>query len=175
MLSQLTTYDSSQITREDRSNSHQYTRYLIASVPLLSLAFNSRAVVYTIDSSESGGSGFLQWIDFRGNPASDGQYQYKQATLSASDGFGNYSFFAYSRLGKSFDGSPFADSYAMTSSIDTISGPNPTSGSANSGVTFSSLSPVTVPTPALLPGLVSLGLGVLRKRKAQTKTVLERA
>ncbi|PSB21595.1 hypothetical protein C7B65_03150 [Phormidesmis priestleyi ULC007] len=42
-------------------------------------------------------------------------------------------------------------------------------------VAFSNSSSATpVPTPALLPGLVSLGLGVLRKRKAnQAQAILE--
>jgi len=40
-------------------------------------------------------------------------------------------------------------------------------GSLSSNVTSSSFTPTAVPTPALLPGLIGLGVGVLRKRKAE--------
>jgi hypothetical protein len=38
-----------------------------------------------------------------------------------------------------------------------------------SGSTGGFITPATVPTPALLPGLVGLGLGIWRKRKAETE------
>lgn len=173
------TYDSDSIIRADHSSGY-YLRNLVDSVPLLSLVLNSGIVSHTFDFSHVSNDSYLTWVDLQPNPDYENQYGYKQAYLAAYDrsapGFNRFQ--AYSYLGQDSDGSPTSGSYAQAYSSVSIYASSTNTYSTyretHSGVTFSSLPPVTpVPTPALLPGLVGLGLGVVRKRKALAQPVLE--
>lgn len=150
------TYDSDSVTTYDYSDSTYYSRFLVRSVSLLSLVINSGVVSQAFDFS-TGGSRELQWVDFKGNPDYYGQENYKGYSLFAYDNLTaqNY-FYAYSYLGQYSDGSPLSRLFAQAYSYDYSTGTYPTSGYSYD-VTFSDPSLATsVPTPALLPGLIGL-------------------
>lgn len=170
------TYDSDSLTTTDYSDIYNYSRYLISQVPLLSLVLNSGAVSHAFDLSSSVTVNYLYRQDIQQNPV-DGQYSDKQDNIYVYNFLapGQNYFYAYNQVGQNSDGSPFGGSYAQFFSYDSSTGTYPTFGYTYGDVAFSNSSSATpVPTPALLPGLVGLGLGVLRKRKAnQAQAVLE--
>lgn len=160
------TFDSSSVTTTDYSDPTQYSRYFYSSVPLLSLVLNSGSISHSFDWS-TGGYGVLVWDDLQSNPAYYGQYRYISTSLQAYDfSAPGYNYFsAYSQVGRYSDGSPFAAFSAQAYSYDYSTGTYPTNGLTDSQVNFSTPAPTAIPTPALLPGLVGFGVGVLRKRK----------
>lgn len=161
------TYDSDSITTTDYSNSYGYSRYLVQTVPLLSLVLNSGTVSQTFALS-SGNYDYLQWYDVQANPANSGQYGYQGTVLYAYDSAAstNY-FYAYSQSGQDYYGVPWASNYAGGYAYNSSTGYS-LYGYTYAPVTFTQVvaaAPVTaVPTPVLLPGLIGLGLGVWRRR-----------
>ncbi|PSB20131.1 PTPA-CTERM sorting domain-containing protein [Phormidesmis priestleyi ULC007] len=172
------TYDSDSVTTTDYSNSYDYTRYLVDSVPLLSLVLNSGTVSHAFDLSNPSSFSNLQRYDVQYNPDYYSQYSYTQDNIQAYDSsaLSQNSFYAYNYLGQDYSGNPFSASFAQFYSYDNSAGTYPAYAYTYGDVAFSGSSPATpVPTPALLPGLVSLGLGVLRKRKAQAVLEAQKA
>jgi hypothetical protein len=169
------TYDSDNVTTYDYSDPTYWSRYLVSSVPLLSLVLNSGTVSQIFDFNTVG-SKYLQWHDIQAQPTYYGQYGYKQTYLYAEDySLPDYNYFnAYSLLGQYSDGSPWSGSYALAYSYDTNTGTYSAYGYTYDRVTFSTSSPTAVPTPALLPGLLGLGISVVRRRKqADVEAVAE--
>lgn len=165
------TYDSDSITINDYSDGYYYDRYLASSAPLLSLVLNSGAITYVFNLDNVYVSGAISWFDVKYNPDDYvGDYEFKQTYIDAS-GYSDPSynlyeaFLGYTTTSQSY-GTPYSDSYASAYQYDSASGNYPFYGSANSGVSISDTT--AVPTPALLPGLIGMGVGVLRRRK-QTK------
>ncbi|MBD2021961.1 PTPA-CTERM sorting domain-containing protein [Leptolyngbya sp. FACHB-36] len=160
------TYNSDNITTTT-SSSEFFSFYSYSSVPLLSLVLNSGPVSLTYDFSTPGNDYRLIWREFRQNPAY-GQTKEKSRRIVAYDYSGENRFFAGTSLVQYDDGSLESTFFAEASSFDSSTSTYLAYGQTYTEVIFSDPSPVTaVPTPALLPGLVGLGLGILRKRKAQ--------
>lgn len=156
------TYDDANVTTNDYSNSY-YSRYLYSTVPLLSLVLTSGNVNQTFDVST--GYGQLYWYDIQSNPIY-GQYESKQTSIYAYNYLAtrqNY-FYTSNSIGKDYNGTPFTGSFAQAYSYDNATYLYSSGAYTYAPVTFSA---TTVPTPALLPGLIGLGLGVLRKRRGQ--------
>lgn len=160
------TYDSDSVTTIDYSDPTYYSRYLVRLVSLLSLAINSGPVSQAFDFS-AGGYSYLEWLDFRGNPDIYGQYSYKGYSLNASDNSTvQNSFYASRYLGQNSDGSPLSNFFAQAHSYDSNTGNYPTGAYTYGEITFSDpFLPTPVPTPAMLPGLIGLGVSALRRRK----------
>ena len=156
------TYDDANVTTTDSSNSYN-SRYLTSTVPLLSLILNSGSVTQTFDLSTSI-SNYLYSLDIQQNPIY-GQYEEKQNRIYVLDSSapGQNYFTAQSSFGKYVGGSPFANYYAQGGSYNFTTRTDVTGAYTYAPVTFSA---TAVPTPALLPGLIGLGVSVLRKRKA---------
>lgn len=157
------TYDSDNLIRTDNSGQPGYIRYLSDFVPLLSLVLNSGTVNYSFDLSDPISYSYIQWI-----AQSDRQSRYQYTNLYvynyAAPGFNE--FFVNDQVGRNADGTPVSNSYASTSSLDFGAGTTLFYGYTNFKVAFSQphpFPPQPIPTPALLPGLVALGLRVLRK------------
>ncbi|PZV08680.1 MAG: hypothetical protein DCF32_04195 [Leptolyngbya sp.] len=155
------TYDSNSITTYDSSNAN-YSRYLYSVAPLLSLVFKSGAItdVFPLDI------GSIEWYDVQANPDTGSSYALKQINITAEyyDALEGR-FFSVASTGQNPDGSPFSSSFARVSQIDGSSIETLYFGEAYSGVSIADTT--AVPTPALLPGLIGMGVAALRKRKGE--------
>jgi hypothetical protein len=172
------------MTGDSGSSSSIFTEYF-RKVPLLSLVINSGSISQMFDLSTPSAN-LLSWYDSRsdgsGVPPSPPPGIRKSTNLFVNSAvFPNYNSFSASRDDFSINGTDFATmSYANVrlAVVSDLGDPNnfipPTfvntrDASANNfggngpHVVFSA---TDVPTPALLPGLIGLGLGMLRKRKA---------
>ena len=106
-------------------------------------------------------------------------YSSKIVGANASDGFGkaNSNNFSAARAREQVGENPFSvlshSVQAQYGGVDPNTGLYTSRGfgsTHSNGVTFSpDPTAAAVPTPALLPGLLSLGVGVLRKRRAEAK------
>lgn len=163
------TYNDSKITTIIDSSPYYYSEVKV--VPLLSLVFTSGNVSHTFDFSDfstSNSFGRLVWSDeqlyysrnYRSKSTEIFGYDYSAPSNN------HFHFYAGSSWSYYTDSAPQPFTFAKAYSYN-----DPSYfpyGETYAEVIFSNPSPVTaVPTPALLPGLIGLGLGVLRKRKAQ--------
>ncbi|MDX2241194.1 MAG: PTPA-CTERM sorting domain-containing protein [Leptolyngbyaceae cyanobacterium bins.302] len=169
------TYDDAALTPYSYSDPGYY-EYTGWTGSLLSLIVESGTYSHTFDFA-SGGS-YIQFEDFDGDPG----YYYSDYRHFSVYG-GDYdsttevsnNFYAYKRVGKYFNGTPFESLYASLYGYDYVN------GSATNGVyTYkANFTPdptaVPVPTPALLPGLIGMGVAALRKRKAEAAKLANEA
>jgi hypothetical protein len=138
-------------------------------VPLLSLIVNSGSVSQVLALTPFTSVNFIVWYnsmltgnDFGGSPLNE-------SILGTSINVGNFGGsssiqFSANREIRNSNGIISDISNALAQDIDFSTSP-PTNllfARTESPIAFS-----TVPTPALLPGLMGLGLGALRRRKAQ--------
>jgi hypothetical protein len=145
------------------------------SVSLLSLVVNSGSVSQVFALSNEPGSSSLNWLEFQSEEQKvDGtsKRDTNQVTsISVNGGIGSTrSLFQAQRQVSLFDGFFSDQSYAFVRLADYSNANEPfippinlLYASTDQPVTFSA---TDVPTPALLPGLIGLGLGAIRKRKA---------
>lgn len=139
---------------------------------LLSLIVNSGS--YSRDFSNSSSSIYFEDVSII---AESGGYPFGYRNFEVSGG--DYtaqvsnSFSAFKQAGEGF-GEPFETSSAELFTYDSNVGNYLDGVSASSNVQFtpdptavSTPDPTAVPEPALLSGLIGLGVGVLRKRKAE--------
>lgn len=159
------TYDDSQVVTNDYSDPAVGTD-IQTSVNLLSLIVRSGGTIFQTFNS-------LYTSSLYGYYSRDlsGANESLTFNISASD-FGypiaNY-FSAYSKTTKT-NGLYSPTSSASASFRDFNAGGVESGAKASSGVTFSGAFPSaapasSVPTPALLPGLIGMGAGLLRKRQ----------
>ncbi len=153
------TYDDSSLVTTDVAGS-LYTRYLVTSAPLLSLMVNSGAFSQTFNT------GTFELLDIKGGP-SGSEYISKGFQFLASDSLRTIRFSANKSAGQVNSNTPFNFTAAR---FDIDNNNSPFDGSpifASTNAFTNGLNPpaTPVPTPALLPGLVGLGMAALRKRK----------
>ncbi len=161
------TYDSDSITTTDYSY-YGYDRYLYSVAPLLSLVFKSGAITHVFDNLDNNDA--ISWWDIDSDFDSNTDYELKQTGVSASESLNSVwsSFYSYV-YDQNYYGTPGSGSNARASQYDS-SYRYSYYGYTNSGVSISDTT--AVPTPALLPGLIGMGVGVLRRRKqAKAETV----
>jgi hypothetical protein len=125
-------------------------------VSLLGLVFTSSNITPTTHTFGLSNIPKLTTRSIDDSP-SGGQFVFNTFNLSASDP--TYFLFLFQETGFYSRGNPYARNgaflYDVSSQFEFVD-----SGSA----AFSSTAPVPVPTPALLPGLISFGVGLARKR-----------
>jgi hypothetical protein len=164
------TYDSDSVTTYDYSYPGNYTS-ISNSAPLLSLVLNSGTVSKTFNLN-SDSIDHISWYDYKEEP-SYGQFFRRVFQIYAHDSIyddNNFSssyidsLYVYNDSGQDSDGLPFSSSsasgyfynYGTGAYLNAIS---------KQPLIFSGSPATPVPTPALLPGLVGLGMAALRKRK----------
>jgi len=151
-------YDTSNLLPYDNSAPDlKDVGYLISS--LSSLQIKSDTINYIIDLASGGG--YVLFEDYAATSPSYSPASFKAFTLFGSDP--SYSFSAYHQVGLD-NGIPFN---LKQVELDTLMG----SVVAQSNATFTTNSATAVPTPALLPGLIGLGVGMLHKRRKVTAKV----
>jgi hypothetical protein len=167
------------MTGDSGSSSSIFTEYF-RKVPLLSLVINSGSISQMFDLSTPSAN-LLSWNDSRSDGSGVPQGIRKSTNLFVNSAvFPNYNSFSASRDEFSANGTDFATTSYAVVQLSVVSDPgdpnnfipptfvNTRYASANNfggdgpHVVFSA---TDVPTPALLPGLIGLGLGALRKRK----------
>jgi hypothetical protein len=163
------TYDSDSITETDYSYSGYYNAFQrTASLLSLVLKSGSFSHIFDLDPSANKGSGIIQWYGFKSTSSSYGQADHEQPLISAyeSSASGSTSLYAYLTSGVDFFGNPFSSGYASAYSSDYNTGEYFSAYGYNN-IEFSGATPdpASIPTPALLPGLIGLGVSVLRRRK----------
>jgi hypothetical protein len=162
------TFDTDSITEIDYSSPGQYN-YPFRRASLLSLVLNSSSFNHTFDFSPNVGSGVIDWVRFQSTSPDSGygQLDYEYVEISAYDVLANVynRFYAYNYSGVEFYGAPFSNSYARGYSYDY--NPGNVLGGYGDNASFSGATPApnAIPTPALLPGLIGMGVSVLRKHK----------
>jgi hypothetical protein len=131
-------------------------------VPLLSLIVNSGSVSQVLDVTPFTSVNYLLWYssvltgqDFDSSPLSE-VIQRTDINVGNFGGSSSTQFFANREI-RTSNGTTSDSSFALAQSTDPL-----LFARTDRPITFS-----TVPTPALLPGLMGLGLGALRKRKAK--------
>ncbi len=162
------TYDNSIASTIDASNGI-YTQFDVKSFPLLSLIVNSGAFSQTFNT------GTFELLNIKGGPISN-DYISTGFQFLASDSSQTIRFLAQQSAGQLNSNTPFSSSSAK---FDIDNNNNPFDGSpifASTNKFTNGLNPpaTPVPTPALLPGLVGLGMATLRKRKNQGQEAAER-
>jgi hypothetical protein len=149
----------------------------ITSAKLLSLIVNSGSVQQVFSLTPSFSLPSISWSEFQDEGKENDVVVRSVSTKGTSISTGNsyegsvtQSFQAYRGiLQENGISSDYSSAVANAQDFGSIftNGGDPSAyllyGSTNQPVTFSS---TNVPTPALLPGLIGLGLGALRKRKA---------
>jgi hypothetical protein len=166
------TYDSDSITTTDYSGP-SYVRYLQSGAPLLSLVLKSGAITHAFDFWYGGYPyGGIMFQDIEFNDGSTG----KDVTVWGYDSSESIAYFsANARKGQDVNGTPYDYSSAQALGRTGLFYYGlAESSSAASNVSITDTVPTAVPTPALLPGLVGMGVGVLRRRKqAKAEAVVD--
>lgn len=134
---------------------------------LLSLVVSSGSYSHTFDFSN--GSGEVRFEDYIGDPSFYNTSYISKffGVLGLDNTAQGYNFFrAYNQSEEfgSLPGIPFNREYARLYTRDSQGNDTNVVDAFNARFTSDS---TAIPTPALLPGLIGLGLGVLRKRKAE--------
>ncbi|MBF1999262.1 MAG: PTPA-CTERM sorting domain-containing protein [Synechococcales cyanobacterium M58_A2018_015] len=161
------TYDSDSITGYDSSISGLYKQKQ-RRTSLLSLVLNSGSYSYTFDFSPSVGGSYIEWYDFQSTSSTYGLHDHESIFLVASDypTAAYNSFYAYTISGLGYSGNSLDSSYASAYSQDYNTGTFPIGAyTYNAKFSGATPAPTAVPTPALLPGLVSVSAALLRKRE----------
>ncbi len=159
------------------NNSSQDQQHVGFSSSLLSLSINSGSFSHTFDFTQGLTYGYVYFQDYALSPPtytpSSSKFWQVAAVGYSDTSYSIYNYFnAHKQRGAS-DGSPFDASYAYASQSD-YNNNYAFYGVANSNVTFNP-DPTAIPTPALVPGLIGLGLATIRKRKAALAAVAEEA
>ncbi|WNZ23309.1 PTPA-CTERM sorting domain-containing protein [Leptolyngbya sp. NK1-12] len=159
------TYDDGSLVTTDVAGGI-YTKYLVTSAPLLSLMVNSGAFSHTFDLSGFGNSFSL--LDIQGGPAGS-EYVRTGFSLYASEGSGQvYNIFSANKSVGQWDNNTPFDGTSARFAIDNNDNPfdgSPIFASTNAFMNGPNPPATAVPTPALLPSLVGLGMAALRRRK----------
>jgi len=156
-------YDDATLKPYNVSNPgyYQYSEYYGS---LLSLIVNSGSYSHTFDLAN--GYGFVSFADFAYDP-SYVPYSYKTFSVQGYDYTSpGFNFFDSYTQKVDDHGTPSKYQSARLYTYDNQVENYPNGVYAFSNVKFTPDPTATaVPTPALLPGLIGLGIGVLRKRK----------
>jgi hypothetical protein len=173
------TYDSDSISESNYSYLGYYNEKW-RSTSLLSLVLNSGSYSHTFAPGNLGYYGYISWYGFQSTSPSYGLTDYERTSLYAYDNLspGSNYFYTYNTSGVDYYGNPFDSSHARAyGGYDSDTGTYSINTYSYSPVRFSGATPAptAVPTPALLPGLIGLGMAALRKRKNQGQETAETA
>lgn len=158
------TYDSDRITTRKEFYSEKYY-YFEKAAPLLSLALNSGSISHRFDIRPGEGVGSFGWYQFQSTSPEFGQRSQNETFLSAFEFLSPVAYSFYARASSKLDyyGSPSSESFASSYSYD-YSNDAYLLRAESDNATFSGAT--SVPTPALLPGLIGLAVAVIKKRQA---------
>jgi hypothetical protein len=161
------TYDDTQVFNSDFSVPGE-TVNLYAYAPLLSLVLTSGSSSYNFDFTQ--GFGYVSSLYYSLAP-SGGLYNSTRQVLQASDQVGptSHYFFGISESGQDDFGQPFTYSGASANALTVLNDASTDDLSVSGAVPTPGATPV--PTPALLPGLVGLGMAAWRKRQQAAAAV----
>lgn len=173
------TYDERQLflttTLDERGDSTGYWGYL------LSLVVESGSYSHTFDFSDGGGS--FSFSKFVGNPTGIRPYISKYFSISAFNDFWDGTeqrynwFFATRYIGEYYDNSSSWDSSRVNLVsyvyLDHVGLHQTYDDVYSNNVMFTPDPTSVIPTPALLPGLLGMGIAALRKRKSEANQASE--
>jgi hypothetical protein len=161
------TYDSDSIVEETESYPNGYST-ISRTASLLSLVFKSNNLSQVFDLDPLVGEGFIFWFGSTSlSPEFFGQLDFIQTSITAYTQVGSRSgsLYAYSTIINATSGEPSFADLALGSFSDTTASENFRAIAFDVEFSGATPEPASIPTPALLPGLIGLGVSVLRRRK----------
>ena len=141
------------------------------SAALSSLRVTSGSYDHTFDFLTPGaGSGTFYFQEYAQNAPYYTPYSSRRVVVNAIDWSSGFTSFSAERISGQDNGIPFLTEYASAGNGNSSFYTSLAGTYSNVNFSPTSTAVTAVPTPALLPGLVAVGLGVWRKRK-QAKQV----